>query len=777
MSIELADGTLVDDKVEEVYALRKDALKWQKSWRIDAQEDFKFRDGDQWDSEDAATLEEQQRPVVTFNRCAPIIDSVVGYEQGNRQEVRYIPRTRGDAQANEVFTEGARWVRDECDAEDEESDSYADAVTCGMGWTETRVDYEEDPNGKIVIERVPPIEMLWDPNARKGNIADAHWVARETWLPLKELKERWPEKASEIVGMADGAFDFDDWNDEHDSTEAWKYEQDQEWRDPHSGKAKLIHYQYKERRPYYRVRTQEGEVVEFPPSRFSKMQMAIESAGLPYVKQQRWVYRERFITGMTLLEDKATPVEDHFSYHCITAKRDEQQHFWFGLMRAMKDPQTWANKFFSQTMHIMNSNAKGGILVENGAVDDKREFEENWASPEGVNWVNDGALSSGQIEQKSFGGYPSGLDRLLSFAISSIRDCTGVNMELLGMANRDQAGVLEQERKKAALVILAPLTSSLRRYRKMQGRALLAYMRKYIQPGTMMRITDKQVMPFYDDDPTVRYDVIVDTAPTSPNLKEEVWVILQNIVPAMVKAGVPLPPDLVRFSPLPESVADEWVKYIEERSQALDPQQMQKLQERLEKLMQENQQLKTKQAEHAMTIQQKREEMMLDQKAKQDDIAAKERLLSAELSTKTRIADADRMFKMLELAAEYDMNAEQLETQLRIAREKQEADLSLDREKHATKLDADRETHQMKMEHEREKNVASLEAERAKRSQTQETERQDLSGVLKQLESIQGAMDSLMSEMTTEKKERVQRTAKVTSFLKSKGLDVPDNLA
>jgi len=76
--------------------LRKEASKHQSQWRKEAREAFEFRDGDQWDSTDRAKLEEQQRPVVTFNRVAPILDSIVGHEMGNRQELRFIPRGAGE---------------------------------------------------------------------------------------------------------------------------------------------------------------------------------------------------------------------------------------------------------------------------------------------------------------------------------------------------------------------------------------------------------------------------------------------------------------------------------------------------------------------------------------------------------------------------------------------------------------------------------------------------------------------------------------------------------
>jgi hypothetical protein len=124
-----------------------------------------------------------------------MIDAICGAQVNNRQEMKFLPRSSDDGGKSEIVAGVVRWVRDQCDAEDEESEAFRDVVICGMGWTETRMCYDYDPEGRIIQERVDPFEMGWDRAARKRNLADAGHVWRVQQLPLDYVQNKWPEFA------------------------------------------------------------------------------------------------------------------------------------------------------------------------------------------------------------------------------------------------------------------------------------------------------------------------------------------------------------------------------------------------------------------------------------------------------------------------------------------------------------------------------------------------------------------------------------------------------
>ena len=658
MATDYGDATVTGDEdlefndplVTKVYKCRREAAVHQADWRDEAREAFEYRDGNQWDSESRAQLEEQQRPVVTFNRVQPVISSITGYEINNRMELKFIPRTEPDAGPNEIYTAAAKWVMDGCSGADEESVAYEDAITCGMGWTEWRIDYMDDPDGKILKERVSPLQMRWDPRASKRNLTDSRWILREQRMTMEEVNERWPD--ADIIGNTPVLAEDEDYAEPHDASRAWTYENSANSSGLRDKDPIVIHYQWREKETYYRVGDpQSGRVLEFSETKFNRLKDKLDTTNIPYVKQARWKYKQCYVTGQTLLEECECPT-NAFTYNCITARRQESDNTFFGLMRAMKDPQQWANKFFSTAMEIFSANSKGGVIYEEDAIEDIRAFQENWSDPNGMVEVANGALTGGRLKERDKGGYPASLDKLMTFAISSIRDCTGINLEMLGMADRDQPGILEMERKKAALVILSPLINSLHAYRIEDGRRLLSLMREYIPEGTVMRITDK-AYKFENDEDTVKYDVILDTAPTSPNLKTEVWGTLSQMIPSLVKSGVPIPPALLKFSPLPESVALEWINYIEEQTQKVDPQEHEQVKQALQMAQEEVKKLKDRKEVDMAKVAVEAKGDILDFQAKQ--MTAQNGARGLEINAVK--ADLDRLQRMIDSLMKHDTDS------------------------------------------------------------------------------------------------------------------------
>ena len=172
----------------------KDAENFWHNWRTAARDDYAFISGNQWLSEDEAILRDQKRPPVTFNYSEKMIDAVVGAEVSNRQEVTYKPRGVEDAPLAELWNSAASWANEESNAEDEESDAFRDMLICGLGWTQRRLSYDEDPDGKILLDRIDPLEVWYDPAASKPGLTDRRFNFRKWWVDEREANREWPNQ-------------------------------------------------------------------------------------------------------------------------------------------------------------------------------------------------------------------------------------------------------------------------------------------------------------------------------------------------------------------------------------------------------------------------------------------------------------------------------------------------------------------------------------------------------------------------------------------------------
>ena len=412
----------------------------------------------------------------------------------------------------------------------------------------------------------------------------------------------------------------------------------------------------------YRV-AQGDQLIELSKDDFSKVKDQLPEGS--YVKQRRRAYYWGYFAGDTLLEMKRSPCQKGFTFNCITGKRDRNKNTWYGLTRVMKDPQRWANKWLSQILHIINTNAKGGIMAEVNAVVDPVKFQDEWSKPDSVSWFKEGALSQKKVLQKQPAPYPTGLDKLMSFALESLPMVTGINLEALGLANREQAGVLEEQRKQAAFGLLSPMFDALRRYRKDQGRVMLYMINEHISDGRLIRIggpESEQYLPLTKQPGAMRYDVIVDQSPNAPDTKQKTWGALVEILPPMMKAQIPIPPEVLDYTPLPTSLANKWKEFITQQQQVA-----QEMQEEMAGLKEENNQLKT------------------DQQIKQQELAFKQ-----------EEAEASMQMERQQMMAKIQMEREAHEQKMALERAKTRANFELE----SFKQDREFELEDKRMKHE-----------------------------------------------------------------------------
>ena len=572
-----------DEFISEVTSKIKKAKLVLNRWRDEAIDNYDFVAGDQWDVKDLEKMRVEERPVVTFNRTEINLDVILGVDMDNEQDILAIPRDVGDTAVNEVVSSAIKYIRDSNNASSEETEIFYDLLTTGVGVGEIFVDYSSDPEGEIVISRTDPLEMVWDPFATKKNLLDQRWCAREKRLDIDEIKFLWPTKTKElaegdgessIIGTDNqqGNVTINNPNLRYSGINS--YVDDTSFIDP-DGKIPVIEFQWFEYGEVVRfVAPDTGQIVKIIKSRFDKIKNDL-NIGSNFVVLKEKVFYKAFFYGDTLLERTLGASQKRFTYLFATGKRDRNSKTWYGIVRGIKDPQKWANKFFSSIIEIIGKNAKGGAFAETDAFMDVRDAESQWSKASPLIMLKRGGI--GKIRDRAVNQYPSGIERIMTFAIESIRDVSGINVELLGIADRRQAGVVETSRKQAGMAILGVFFGAMRLFRVVEGQLILEFIREFYTPEKLLRVDIMnqqyvlQVQQLFSDNDVTKFDVVVDQAPMSVSSKERTWFAMQNLLPILLNAGVPIPPEVLDYSPLPASLAQRWKQLLPGAMQASSP--------------------------------------------------------------------------------------------------------------------------------------------------------------------------------------------------------------
>jgi hypothetical protein len=249
-----------------------------------------------------------------------------------------------------------------------------------MGWTENNMSYEDDPAGLYREESINPLEMYWDHSVRKKNLDGAQRLARAKEIPLRDAMQLFPGKTREQLDAV--------WPIGTELDKSVKSIEQKRIRDTDDGGTGLDHYddnarvmiveiQWVEREVFYLIADEETQTkLQISEKQYqhmlAKARKVEERLGNgikvmpPAARMTRKHYKRAFL-GKELLQTADAPIKGRFSGVCIASELDRNKGHWFGLVKIMRDPQMWSNKWFSRILHILNTMAKGGIVAEMNA--------------------------------------------------------------------------------------------------------------------------------------------------------------------------------------------------------------------------------------------------------------------------------------------------------------------------------------------------------------------------------------------------------------------------
>jgi hypothetical protein len=497
-------------------------------------EGFYLGGGLQWSIEDLAKLRDTGgRPAYEWNEIMPAINSAVGYQIHNRMDIAFLPR--GGMADQNMATIRSKVAMQVCDANNfhwKETQVFADGLIEQRGYFDIRMRFDDNVYGDIFIDVLDPRDVIPDPDAKTYEPEGWYDVTVTRWYSLDTIEEYYGKEARSRVQTfidAEG-----DWGEMDDAGYRNKFGEDgptlMMW-DSFLDDVGARHYRILDRQRWvYRI----VKVMIFPAGDFRDVSEATPEQIAEYqqqggvlskrmVRQVRWTVTTRWVT----LHDEISPYDEFtvIPYFC---------YFRRGRTRGMIDnaigPQEVLNKAVSQFVHILNTTANSGWVVEeNSLVNMTTEDLEDEGAKTGLVVVyKQGAAKPEKITGNTV---PAGMDRLIEHASAAVRNVT-VTDTMRGLEKEEISGIAFQTKQFAAQQGLAIPLDNLARTRNRVATRIDKLMTMFYDNNRVFRITetdpntgkqldqkyeinrfDPRTRTFINDMTAGEYDVVISEQP------------------------------------------------------------------------------------------------------------------------------------------------------------------------------------------------------------------------------------------------------------------------
>lgn len=576
----------------------------------EARNDHAFHAGDKM-AYTATVTDKSRRSMVVFNKVKPYIDAVTGFMVQLRRKPEYLARLMDTQQQQEYSTylnALSDYARGNANLKHLESRQDREMLITGYGAIDTNIVYETNPDGEIKAEVVEFDDMYWDPQAREPNLLDARWIFRRKKFNREEATKRFRGSApDEFEGYKGDAtsFSYNPSGGSYDKIALGIGEREEDL-------VEVFYYQYWDLQTYYRAKnplfdiedefivSQLGQLMElmrvkreeeataetvedyFEFDPFAeylvmtpKIRTDMEAAfkrfdiDVDYQVHQKRIYYTAIITGDNVLDKFRSPDQQGFTIKFKTGDYDHENNRWFGMVAALKAPARYANKALTEMLYVIASNSKGGVMYEEGAVENPALFEQQWATTKAAIRVNTGAISGNQIAPKAVASLPNGYDNIYAISSTSMGEVTGINKEFLGNSQNTQvSGLLESQRINQVVSTLACYFDSITLYQTEHARLMQGYIRTLADnsEGRLVKIIGADGAVRFDVIASERlaeeYDVVISEAPDTSAQKQETTRIMIDIADKLLLTGQNIYPVVVPYLPIKQSDKQKLIEIL-----------------------------------------------------------------------------------------------------------------------------------------------------------------------------------------------------------------------
>ena len=525
-----------------------------------------FYQGEQWDQADVSMLDAEGRPALTINTILPTINTVLGEQSTRRADIQFKPRRGGDEEVAHTLNKLYMQIADNNKLDWVEQQVFSDGLIMdGRGYFDVRMDFSDHVEGEIRITAKDPLDILIDPDAKEYDPKTWNEIFETKWMTLDEIEEMYgAKKAEELQFIAENGNSFGRDSVEYEETRygdtestddylgAAGYDED-EYRNVKA--LRVIERQHKRvTRVQCLVDPETGDQRPVPEAwNERKAKVFAKKYGLTLISKIQKKVRWTVTCDKVVLHDDWSPyagftIVPYFAYF----RRGRP----FGMVRNLLSPQEQLNKISSQELHIVNTTANSGWMVESGSLVGMTpdDLEEHGAETGLVIEYARGTNPPAKIPSNSI---PTGLDRISQKAAANIQAISGINESMLGTDSAEVSGIaIRAKQNRGAIMIQVPL-DNLRKTRHYLAEKILELVQTFYTEQRVIQVTNESD-PLKPREPIVinemtpegriindltlgEYDVVVSTAPARDSFDEVQFAEALNLR----QVGVAIPDDAI----------------------------------------------------------------------------------------------------------------------------------------------------------------------------------------------------------------------------------------
>lgn len=497
--------------------------------------------GMQWDPNDMALLQAQRRPALTINKIISTISNVMGEQIQNRSDISFQPRSGAPVELAETLTKVFRQIADSNQLDWKRSDMFADGIITSRGFLDVRLDFNDSMMGEVKIDHLNPKNVLIDPDAEEydpdtwNDVFITKWV---TWQDIEMLYGKADAEYLKTRGTSFFPYGYDSIERERDRFGFYynkgyylgPWDQAEVIRN-----IRVIERQWKKLdNQMHFVDLKTGDMRPVPANwDQQRIEIAAQQFGLGITKKLVKRIRWTVTADNVLLHDDWSPYQHYTVVPYFPYFRRGKT---VGLVENLLGPQEYLNKVTSQELHVINTTANSGWIVQTGRLRNMtiEELEQRGAE---TGLVLEVEGSPGEVVQKiNPNQTPSGLDRFSYKAEEHIKNISGVTDYMAGNAREDvSAKAVAANQSRGSLNLSKPM-DAIARTDYLLARNILAIVQEfYTEPRVMNivsnRVTgDQETLEVNTPDPQTgailndltigEYDVIVSSTPHRETLED-----------------------------------------------------------------------------------------------------------------------------------------------------------------------------------------------------------------------------------------------------------------